>query len=196
MGEITEANYWDKHPDEIIEFWEKGEAKVTRDRFRLISRWLSGIGDYESLLDIGCGNGNLIRYCSISDSKYLGVDSSKEMLKRLTENYPKHRVIAAKFLECDLSQSDIVVAHGFLEHQPDFWESISKLANLARKSLTLNVLTSDQGKLEFKSHGCWQRILDPEEFGKLKDVLSKDFSVSELKFYARAEKYVFCTRRV
>jgi len=187
-------SFWDRHPDEIIDFWEKGEAKVTKDRFRLISHWLKTF-QYDSLLDVGCGNGNLIKYCKIPYTKYLGVDFSVEMLKRLKQAFPNHKVIHAKFLERDLPQSDIVIAHSFLEHQYYFWGSICKLVFLAKKGLLFNVLVSTQGLLKFNPRGFWERVLTPCDYRDLMDLLRRrNFAVHDLDFYARSERYVFCRR--
>lgn len=186
-------SFWDRHPAEIIDFWEKGEPQITRNRFRLISQWLKTF-QYDSLLDVGCGNGNLIKYCKIPSTKYLGVDFSIEMLKRLKQTFPEHTIIHVKFLECDLPQSDIVIAHSFLEHQKDFWRSISKLADLANQGLLFNVLVSEHGSLQFNPHGFWERILGAQEYKDLLKILSRNFKVDYLDFYARSEKYVFCRR--
>jgi len=193
VGRVDLSNFWDNHPDEIIDFWEKGEAQVTIDRFHLISKWLK-TQNYESLLDIGCGNGNLIKYCGIPESKYLGVDSSKEMLKRLSQAHPNHKVINAKFLECDLPQFHTVVAHGFLEHQQLFWESIYKLVKLTKKRLLFNVLVADKASLTYNPRGCWERILGLGHLKRLREGLTANFSFNALKFYARSEEYFFCER--
>jgi len=191
--EIPEI-FWDKHPDEIIEFWDRKEPRVTKDRFSLISSFLSKI-EYDSLLDIGCGNGNLIKYCKIPSSKYIGVDFAKGMLERLKKNYPDYKVIEANFLDCSPPRADVVIAHSFLEHQLLFWNCIDKLASLAKKALLINVLVKDKGKVEYNPSGYWERVLSLEEFNKLKERLSKSFSIQEIKFYARPERYLLLFRK-
>ena len=58
------------------------------------------VGSIESILDFGCGTGNMITVGELPASSYLGVDVSLGMLKVARENYPdyqfQHRDIVNK----------------------------------------------------------------------------------------------------
>jgi len=189
---MLSSSFWDRYTDYIIEYWKR-EERVTKDRFSLISSYLDRIV-YTTLLDVGCGNGNLVRYCHISSSKYLGIDSSREMVKVFKRDFPSHRTIVSDFLKCSLSKRDVVIAHSFLEHQREFWKCIEKLKRLANKALFFNVLVSTKSSLVYNPRGYWLRVLSKEDLERLKEGLSKDFSIEEVRFYARPEYYLFCQR--
>lgn len=92
----------------------------------LLSSWVDGtrtrlvaqaVREGSRVLDIGCGNGLLIRYLPRSIS-YVGVDINQEIIQWLSHQYPSF-----KFFQCRAGLDplpsgpfDVVTLAGFIEH--------------------------------------------------------------------------------
>jgi len=63
------------------------------------------IAKENTVLDIGCGTGNLLRYlkskCDYDESNYTGVDFSETMINSCTNQYPKANFLRGDILETD-----------------------------------------------------------------------------------------------
>lgn len=189
---MTKRIYWDNYTDKIIEYWNKEEEK-TKKRFSIINNWLESV-EYQSLLDIGCGNGNLIRYCKIPTNKYLGIDYSEEMLKILRKDFPEYNTMLLDFISNNsLSKVDTVVATGFLEHQPGLYSSINKIKKLAKKEFIIDLIVDKENTLVFTNKGYWSHKIDKRGFSTLKDNLNKDYIIEENNINNRY--LIFCRRR-
>lgn len=78
-----------------------GEFSATRAYpWRELQVFIPHIKDNFKILDLGCGNGRLLKSLEQADKKinYLGVDFSEELIKQARENHPQ-----AKFLVADMS---------------------------------------------------------------------------------------------
>ena len=56
----------------------------------IIATFLPDMDKAESVLDIGCGTGNMISVGQLHPKSYYGIDISSEMLKSATEKYPDY----------------------------------------------------------------------------------------------------------
>ena len=88
--------------------------------------------DYQSILDVGCGEGRLGRY--LQPASYTGVDFSAELLAFAAENYP------ATYSERDLSQPNCLAGLGHfdgvcclatMQHVPGEHNRVRLLAEMA-----------------------------------------------------------------
>ena len=104
----------------------------------------NGEGRTEDVLDAGCGNGRFLGFMKeqgIEIEKYLGVDSSIELIKIATARYS--REVNAKFRVLDILEEqglgrieqdfDLIVAFGLLHHIPGFETRLNLLKNLVKK---------------------------------------------------------------
>ncbi|MBA7595166.1 hypothetical protein ES703_02125 [subsurface metagenome] len=113
-----------------------------------------------SVLDVGCGFGELIPY--LSHVEYVGVDSSEAMLKRARTKFPKAFFLDANLYTLDFHKCDTVVAIDFLHHQPALEPAFSKLLALAEKRLIVTLwiwgrTKGQDGPRQY--HGMWGEFL-------------------------------------
>ena len=88
----------------------------------------------KSILDAGCGNGRLVRWLRENgfEGKYLGADSSKELIKLAQQNFPKEKFEVHNLLE-PLAQDencDAVFCVAVLHHLHSAEERLKVLKNL------------------------------------------------------------------
>lgn len=115
-----------------------------------------------SILDIGCGKGNLISFIKnyapdTNISEYLGIDLVQDFLDCARRNFPKYRFELGDFLNSNFSSNtkyDCVVALGVLVMQTHSYEKfverfVRKMCETSSKYVVFNVIsevdkTSDQ----------------------------------------------------
>lgn len=199
--------YWDRHLDEISAYWTQKRSEDTQKRFNTVKSFIGQI-EYDSLLDVGCGNGNLLRFCSIPTKKYMDIDFSGSMIDEARKNYPKYNFLKKGLSDFSSCPHDIVIAHGFLRHQPNFFEALSNLEKLARKLLVFEFLTLEGKFPSVKGitpsclsysikteEGYWMRYLGKDEVSYLEERLGNTFKVIkkiEHPFFGTVEHYRGC----
>lgn len=75
------------------------------------------------VLDIGCGNGRLLSEITNKKIRYLGLDFSKELIKKAREKYPSRRFFVRDISQesgwVQIGQYDALFCLGVLHHIPD-----------------------------------------------------------------------------
>lgn len=91
------------------------------------------------ILDLGCGNGRFLRYLldkNVAIQSYLGLDTSKDFLRKDVEKYPKfefQELDVISNLETINQNFSLIVAFGLTHHIPNYqfrkrwFEKIEKL---------------------------------------------------------------------
>lgn len=100
-----------------------------------------------SVLDAGCGMGDLLPYLlgKASNIDYLGVDATPEFIDIAKKRYEGYEFEVANPFEDDfLAKFDIVISSGVMNSSSDDWmnerkEMISKLYGLSKKALVFNM---------------------------------------------------------
>lgn len=73
----------------------------------------------EKVLDLGCGNGRLFELFKDRKVKYIGIDNSKELIKKAREKYGDHFILSDAFkLPFSKNSFDVIWAIAFLHHIP------------------------------------------------------------------------------
>jgi len=103
---------------------------------------MRSLPDVSSLLDIGCGNGQLLKEAAscLSGIKLVGVDVSSAVLSQAQRALPK-----ASFVCLDVEQShlakrfDVVVCMEVIEHCGDYKKAIRNVAAMSGRWLIITV---------------------------------------------------------
>jgi len=117
-------------------------------RFDILT--LAGNFNNSSVLDIGCGNGDLCAYLSqrYVGFSYVGIDLISSFLDNaieLNKNYTAARFCKGDFMKAELPLVDYVLLSGSLNYKradPEFiFKAISKLFNQSKIALGFNLLS-------------------------------------------------------
>ncbi|MDQ6965833.1 MAG: class I SAM-dependent methyltransferase [Mariprofundaceae bacterium] len=112
---------------------------------------LAGVGDLNgcSLLDVGCGHGDLKGFLDehFHDFSYVGIDQMAEFIERARSLYgqrPSCYFCVADFSEAELPRADYVFASGVLGYRCAesgyYFTMIEKLFRAARRAFAFNML--------------------------------------------------------
>jgi len=88
---------------------------------------LDYVGEGDSVLDVGCGNGRLVEGLKEKNVKYLGIDFSEKLIAEARKKYPHHEFAVVDLAEfhSDQAKYDVVFCLSVLNHFPkDFQEKI------------------------------------------------------------------------
>jgi len=191
-------DYWKakKAADDFEVYWnQKNKASLER-RWGIVQR-LAGEPP-SSLLDVGCGVGNLITFTTLAmKDNYWGIDISPPMIEKAKALHPGYRFEVIDPMEFGEGQADLVVAHGFLLHQHDLFLKLNKLVGLTGEHLIFDVLVAKEGYSKRSPLGYWTRVLGREEYGFMKKDLGEKFTVEEVNFgewSEHTEYYLNCRR--
>jgi SAM-dependent methyltransferase len=106
--------HWDRVATETVGFGELGDAY----RRRLMQIYRSQIAPNQRVLEIGCGQGDLL--AALQPSVGLGVDFSHEMLRNAKRRYPHLRFVQADAHALDLHEKfDVIVLSDLVN---DLWD--------------------------------------------------------------------------
>lgn len=103
-----------KHP--WAEFWQ----------FKELISW----GD--RVLDLGCGNGRIIKILEDLKVDYTGIDFSKELIDRAKKNFPAYKFVTANILDLTLGHNeyDHIFFLATLHHIPSLGLRLKILRNI------------------------------------------------------------------
>lgn len=88
------------------------------------------------VLDVGCGNGRLIEVLDDKQVDYLGVDSSRDLIRLAQKNYPEHNFIVGDILHLDqieASAFNYIFSIAVLHHLPGQNLQVQGLKQMADK---------------------------------------------------------------
>jgi len=184
--------------DEFEKYWNVQNKASLGKRWSLVESLAGGVR-YSSILDCGCGIGNMITFTTLANAQnYLGIDVSSSMIERARALHPGYRFEVSDLAELDLvDEYDLVVAHGFLLHQHDLFLKLHFLKELTKEHLIFDVLVASEGYSRRSPEGYWTRVLGDEEYGFMKKDLGEEFALEEVKFgewSGHREYYLSCRR--
>jgi SAM-dependent methyltransferase len=184
--------------DEFEKYWNVQNKASLEQRWGLVERLAKK--SPSTLLDVGCGIGNLIAFTSLATTEnYLGIDISPPMVERARTLHPGYHFEVADPMKFN-NVSDLVVAHGFLLHQYDLFLKLYKLVQFTgfNSQLIFDVLVAKNGYSRRSSEGYWMRVISEEEYAFMRNDLEKLFtSWREVKFgewSGQREYYISCRR--
>ncbi len=154
MDLLSRAHIIKYHNDSIKKFginshqalgWRKKNEQLLRFKILIESNKLNDC----SILDIGCGTGDLLKYLISKNiqCEYTGIDHIKDFITLAGEKYKNQNntsFLLGDFWTADLGKYDYVLASGALSYRnadPNFiFKMIAHLFSLSKKALAFNLL--------------------------------------------------------
>jgi trans-aconitate methyltransferase len=106
-------------------------------KLRAFADLLTGLPAGESLLDVGCGYGELLRFFE-PQGQYLGIDLVREFVLEARRRYPTRRFATANLMTL-AGQSDWILLVGVLSSVPNPVDLLSRACQLASKGVVFDV---------------------------------------------------------
>ncbi|OGF31958.1 hypothetical protein A2533_01745 [Candidatus Falkowbacteria bacterium RIFOXYD2_FULL_35_9] len=95
--------------------------------------FLEYVNDGDDVLDLGAGNGRMVEFLQDKAVNYLGVDSSRELIKQAKQKFPKFKFQVKDALKINYrNKFDVVIATAVLNHFADEKSRIVVLKNIYR----------------------------------------------------------------
>lgn len=154
---------------EEAEFLTKMERVWKRHDEEKICAILPHLGRVNSLLDIGCGSGQILKGLSKRVPKLVGVDENEERLKDAARNCPEARLMRAKAEELKFHEEfDVVVTSQMLHEVKQFGTAgqmdvvlrvIWNALKLGGRYFLLDHLDPGEGKVVIRASGQTEELL-------------------------------------
>lgn len=124
------------------------------DEFTQFQRFkvLTQVGDLKgkSILDVGCGLGDLYFYLknTVKDFHYLGIDILPEMINKAKIKYPKANFKSSNFSSYKEDSFNYVLASGLLflkieDYKTKYFQIIKQMYNISNIGVAFNMLNKD-----------------------------------------------------
>jgi SAM-dependent methyltransferase len=127
---IVKKNY----EDDARTFDETREKPIWPPLLSLLKK----VENEASVLDVGCGNGRLLKILTEQNIKYVGVDQSESLIKICQEKYPEHK----------FAVEDILNLGNLSDYNFDYVFCIAVLHHLPGASLRLQALKQLKNKIK------------------------------------------------
>ena len=118
-----------------LELLEQDYFPVLKKKSNLISSYLEG----KKIIDIGCGNGNLLNFLKNKNLELFGTDYSKNYLIKARKKIPRCEFFQAdllneKFWKNHSNQYDSIICSEVLEHLDDDLTALKNIHIILRKN--------------------------------------------------------------
>ena len=150
-----------KKNDKWESYWsEQSDPRhaVNDDNFyeKLAKEITYHLGNLENkkILELGCGDGALLRHLPINGDQYTGVDFSDSLLDLFSNNYPGYKSLnmgASEFLKETDEKFDVIFSFGLLQYFDE--AELLKLFSLQNRAMKNNAIAVHFGiPVEEKKH--------------------------------------------
>jgi ubiquinone/menaquinone biosynthesis C-methylase UbiE len=169
LGPVVQALGWRNHEQQQL-------------RFKIIAEGLPQL-EGASILDIGCGFGDLYNYLApqVTPEKYIGCDISSEVLHVARTRYPDVRFDLRDVLEMPYPEQsiDYVCISGIFNHRIDdnenFLKQMLKTAyRICKRGLAVNMTTN---QVDFRDETLY--YFSPESVLRFSRTLSKRVAIRQ-----------------
>lgn len=158
MNYLSRAYIIKYHKDHIKKFGiNSNEALGWKDKIYQHVRFEALIGSQNlsghSVLDIGCGTGDLLEYLNQkgNNCNYTGIDQMVEFIELASQKYINNKncsFLLGDFWTADLDQYDYVIASGALSYRNTdvqfIYKVIARLFSLSKIAFVFNLLESTE----------------------------------------------------
>jgi 2-polyprenyl-3-methyl-5-hydroxy-6-metoxy-1,4-benzoquinol methylase len=100
-----------------IHVWSDGDNNLSELEIFFLNRYLAYVRDGDSILDIGCGRGKLIRFLMERGYKAVGIDLNQELINQATlEGLPVKQMDAVEAIRDESKDYNVFSMLDFVEH--------------------------------------------------------------------------------
>jgi len=141
-AEVTKRvrSFYEENPFPSYEGLEEFVSLVAKGRENPFSaELLQAIGYNRTVLECGCGTGQLSHFLQLNNNHVLGVDMSAASLRLAVAHKLRNGLRRASFAQMDLfdlavkdDSFDVVISHGVLHHTADARQAFSRIVRKAR----------------------------------------------------------------
>lgn len=132
MNKQNWKDYWNKQQDP--------RHSVNQDSFfeKVAKEIEFHLGDLKNkkILEIGCGDGALLKFLPITAEQYVGVDFSDSLLKKFKKTYTDYKVQnigGTEYLDSTKEKYDVIFSFGVLQYFNE--QQLKELSELQKKHL-------------------------------------------------------------
>lgn len=157
------------------------------------------IGEAVSILDIGCGKGEFIRYCrethpTIDIKEYLGVEVVPEFMDLAIKDYPEYSFQLVNFIDplfASARKYDLVIALGVLVSRVRWYEEyiecfVDKMLGFSSKYVSFNIISDiSQGSPNY---------IDPQKVARSTNISL--YTIENILSKMKNVEYKLNTRRI
>jgi len=104
----------------------------------LVDRLLKSASDLKRVLDVGCGEGKILKYLQAKDIDVFGVDSHEPTIEQLKKDGIPADVLNARKLPFEDDHFDWVILSGVLHHIPNPGEAIDEAIRVAKQGVIMS----------------------------------------------------------
>jgi len=129
--DIVRRNY-----GEIAEHYNETRKKHFSSLWDELKKICDSVEDWQSVLDVGCGNGRLLELFKDRKVNYLGIDSSKELIGFAKKRFPGYKFIEGNILDLGEAKEinfDYAFSIAVLHHLPGEELRVQALRQLKNK---------------------------------------------------------------
>ena len=127
-------SHFDQIASEYDEFKRKNQYYY--DSIKNLILDISSKLHFNSVLDIGCGTGELLDY--LNPKTGVGVDISPEMIRLAKKKFNKYEFNASDFDKIDLKKGfDLIIIIDVIEHLGNINKTLSKIKRVSKENTTI-----------------------------------------------------------
>jgi len=122
--------------EEIAEHYNETRKKHLSPLWDELKKICDLVEDWQSVLDVGCGNGRLLELFKDKKVSYLGIDSSKELISFAKKRFPGNKFIEGNILDLGEAKEinfNYVFSIAVLHHLPGKDLRVKALRQLKNK---------------------------------------------------------------
>jgi SAM-dependent methyltransferase len=129
--EYTPAGYWDRRYREGRTSGAGSEGSEGQYKADYVSDFIHN-RDIKSVIDWGCGDGQVLDLIRLEDATYIGVDVSPTIVDRMRKKYPYngYQFMTSEYAQSGSYLADLTLSMDVLFHLPDDSDYFGYLDNL------------------------------------------------------------------
>lgn len=174
--------------DSIAEDWQQLKSEIFGD-FRLNEYILNQIPVSRTVVDLGCGTGDLLVDLKKVSDRVIGVDKSPKMLEEARKRFFKKksnidlRIGEIEHLPLGNREADLAIINMVLHHLPsplDSFKEVNRILNSNSQFIIVDFLKHRLESLRLKYGDRWLGFSEPE----IREWLSKTgFSIKKVDYF-------------